>query len=160
VCVCVVLLTRGYLVLPTAQEERERKLAAIRAQRAQQAANNRMLAQQRKRKIDEMNAASAAAAAAHTRPKEPAAPKPSVDSQLEAMRRMIAAQEAQLAELRRQQESTQVPGRSPNPAAPVEAAAEPVAVAHAAAPEPAEAAPIVEDAAGGGAEGLTTVAVD
>lgn len=42
------------------REERERKLAAIRAARQEQAAKNRELAEQRKRKIDEINAAARA----------------------------------------------------------------------------------------------------
>jgi hypothetical protein len=123
----------------SAQEQRAARLAAIRAQREEQAAKNRELAAERKRKIEEINAGWA------VRPAPPR-PSPMMGAQMEAMRAQIAAQEAQLAALRRRHEGASA-ARAP---AAAEASAAP-APNGAAAPAPAPAA-----AAGGDIDATTT----
>ena len=114
------------------QEERQRKLTAIRATREAQAAKNRELAMQRKRKIDELNAAKSA------RESHVASSKGGMDVQLAAMRRQIAMQEMQLAAMRRQTEG--------------EAAKQPAAVAPAADSDTGEAGMTGKSAAAAAAE--------
>ena len=95
------------------EEERQRKLATIRALREEQAAKNRALAEQRKRKIEELNLAKQEAEEAKKRKAQELAvsrvtqgeaAQKKIAEERELAAKILAEKEAQLAELRRQLE--------------------------------------------------------